>query len=129
MSKNLLASCFIKEGKFKPKALGGNTEITIRELTIDENQELRRKFAEEEQKDAILFAVKCSMVNPAFFSEEDLKKLNATGAALINEIFTEIPVIGKTKEEREEHFQALADLSKKQNEINTEEESEDIGKK
>ena len=34
---NNLLSCFIQEEKFYPKTLGGEVEVTLRELTIDEN--------------------------------------------------------------------------------------------
>ena len=114
MSKNLLASCFIKEEKFKPKALGGNTEITIRELSIDETEKYLNILQEENQKDAIRYAVKCSMVEPKFFSDEELKKINATGQALIIEVFNEIPLIGKTKKEREDYFQKIKTITENQ---------------
>lgn len=99
MSKNLLASCFIKEGKFKPLSLGGETEITIRELIISENEEFRRLLVEENQKVAMYYAVKCAMVEPSFFTDKELEKINATGYALIQEVFNEIPLIGKNKKE------------------------------
>ncbi|WP_152017959.1 hypothetical protein [Aliarcobacter butzleri] len=113
MKKNLLDECFIKQGTFKPMVLGGKKEIIIRELTIAETQEFVKKN-QEDSEDAILYAVKCSMVEPSFFTEDELKKINATGYALIREIFAELPVIGKTKEEREEHFSRVRKIIEEQ---------------
>jgi hypothetical protein len=104
MSKNLLSPCFIKEVKFKPLSLGGTTEIIIRELNVSENQEFRKILQDETktQTDAMYYAVSCVMVEPKFFTEKELEKLNVTGSNLIQEVFNEIPLIGKTKKEREE---------------------------
>ncbi len=122
MAKNILDLCLIKRGTFKPLALGGDIEITIRELTISETQEFMRKREEGTQQDAINYAVSCSMVEPTFFTEEQLKDLNAVGFSLIQEIFSEIAVIGKTKKERAEHFAKLEKIIKEKQDSSQEEE-------
>ena len=127
MNKNLLSQCFIKEGKFKPKTLGGETEIKIRELTISENQEFRKILRDESklENDAMFYAVKCAMVEPKFFSDEEVEKLNVVGFNLIREVFEEIPLIGKTKKEREEYIKTIEKIIK-QSQENQEEISEEI---
>lgn len=127
MNKNLLSQCFIKEGKFKPKVLGEEVEIKIRELTISENQQFREILQDETktQNDAMFYAVKCAMIEPKFFSDEELEKVNVVGFNLIREVFEEIPFIGKTKKEREIHIKHIAELMKKSEE-NQEENLEDI---
>lgn len=129
LNKNLFSQCFIKKGTIKPISLGGESEISIRELNINEVSEFRKIISDESatQNDAMFYAVKCAMVEPEFFSDEQLKELNATGLALIQEVFNEIPLIGKTKKEREKYFKTIEDLAKKSQETTTEnlEESEE----
>ncbi len=130
MNKNLFFNCFIKEEKFKPIALGGNDEITIRQLTISESQEFREILQDDTktQNDAMFYAVKCSMVKPEFFTDEEIKKLNITGFNLIKEIYSELPLIGKTKKEREEYTKNIEKLIK-QSQENQEKVFEDIEEK
>ena len=130
MNKNLFFNCFIKEEKFKPIALGGNDEITIRQLTISESQEFREILQDDTktQNDAMFYAVKCSMVKPEFFTDEEIKKLNIIGFNLIKEIYSELPLIGKTKKEREEYVKNIEKLIKQSHE-NQEKVFEDIEEK
>lgn len=126
----LLKDCFVKQEKFKPKSLGGETEITIRELTIAEAQEYQEMISGDEhtQQDAIFYAVKCSMVEPVFFTDEELEQLNATGRNLIYEIHGELPLIGKSTKEREAYFKRLEEYAKKlaeKSESETEEDEEE----
>lgn len=127
MSKNLLSQCFIKEGKFKPLSLGGTNEITIRELNISENQNFRKILQDETKTptDAMYYAVSCAMVEPKFFTEKELEKLNITGSNLIQEVYNEIPLIGKTKKEREEYFEKIKKIIEAQKK-ETSEKLEDI---
>ncbi len=112
MNKNLLSQCFIQEGKFKPKILGEKVELTIRQLTIAETQEFKEILKDENktQKDAVYYAVKCAMVEPPFFSDEELKKLNVVGENLIFEVYGELPLIGKNKKERETYQKQIQEL-------------------
>lgn len=131
LNKNLFSQCFIKKGTFKPVSLGGEEEISIRELNINEVSEFRNILQDESKthNDAMYYAVKCAMVEPQFFSEEELESLNATGLSFIQEVFNEIPLIGKTKKEREKYFKTIEELSKKSQDDEEKEESEDIEKK
>lgn len=129
MNKNILDMCLVKKGTFKPLSLGGDIEVTIRELTISETQEFMRKREEETQQEAINYAVSCSMIEPTFFTPEQLKELNSVGFSLINEIFSEIAVIGKTKKERTEYFEKLEKLIKEKAESTEKEEDVDLEKK
>lgn len=130
MSKNLLSLCFIKEGTFKPSSLGGSQEIKIRELTIAESEEFRNIFNDKTktQRDAMFYAVKCAMVEPVFFSDEELEKLNITGLNLIQEIYGEIPLIGKTKKERDDYFKKIKETIEK-NSSESKDEIEEAEKK
>jgi len=127
MSKNILQDCFIKQEKFKPQVLGGDKAITIRELTIAEAQKYQEILRDENktQEDAVFFAVKCSMIEPAFFSDDELKQLNSTGKNLIYEIHSELPIIGKSTKEREEYFKKLKEWSEKLSENADAAESEE----
>ena len=107
MSREIFAGCFIKEEVIKPQLLGGKKEITIRQLTVDEATKVQKLMAEGNQKEAVHYSVKCSMVEPTFFTDEELEKLNTIGQALIFEIYSEIPVIGRTKKEKEDYKKQL----------------------
>lgn len=122
MNKDILANCFVRKAQFKPQTLGGDKEITIRELTIAEASEYQGIMRDEKktQEDAVFFAVKCAMVEPTFFSDDELKNLNVTGKNLIYEIHGELPLIGKSTKEREEYFAKIAEYAKKLNEENRE---------
>jgi len=132
--KKLLDKCFIKEESFFPKVLGGKTEIKIRQLTAGEGIEyqsiLRNKEATQEE--AIYFAVKCSMVEPKFFTDAELKKINSTGKNLIEEIHFQIAQIGMTKAEKTEYenkFKELVENLTKSVEVEKEVTKKEIEKK
>lgn len=125
MSKNVLAQCFIKEETFKPDSLGGKTPITVRQLKVEEGlqyQEIIRD-PEKTQDDAINYAVKCAMVNPVFFSDEELENLNMQGYNLIREIHGMLPMIGMSSTEKKQYKKKIEELAKQLEESNQEEES------
>ncbi len=119
---DLLSSCFVKQATIKPVTLGGK-EITIRELTIAESREHARLLDEVSDKEAIYYAVKCAMVNPTFFTDDELKSLTIIGENLINEVYMEIPLIGKTKAQREAYFKEIVTFS--ENEVPDSEEAKE----
>ena len=111
--KNLLQNCFIKEGTFKSEVLNG-TKLKIKQLTVKEQFEYE-KINRENPTDynvAVKYAVKCSMVEPSFFTDDELEKINKVGFDLINEVFGEIPLIGKSLKERKEYFEMLDEYFK-----------------
>ena len=125
--KNLLQNCFIKEGTFKSEVLNG-TKLKIKQLTVKEQFEYE-KINRENPTDynvAVKYAVKCSMVEPSFFTDDELEKINKVGFDLINEVFGEIPLIGKSLKERKEYFEMLDEYFKNvETENKTKEELEE----
>jgi len=104
------------------EAIGAkNNIVKLRELTIAEDNKAKEILKDTKNKNAhidmIYFRCKCSMVEPKFFSEATIKKLNANAQPLIFEIFSRIALIGKTKEQKEEYdkliISQLDDLSTK----------------
>ena len=59
---------------------------------------------------------------------EEVEKLNVVGFNLIREVFEEIPLIGKTKKEREEYIKTIEKIIK-QSQENQEVISEEIEEK
>ena len=68
----------VKTSTFKVPSLN-NYEILMKELTIAESNEFREIMSDENKKpiDAIMFACRCSCVEPTFFTDEELKKLRS----------------------------------------------------
>ncbi|WP_418186732.1 hypothetical protein [Aliarcobacter lanthieri] len=90
-----------------------NKEFKIRQLTIDESEEyLKILNNNPNNKKAIYFALKHSMIEPTFFKEEDLKNLNATGKMIIDEVFNYIPLIGLSEDEKEEYYKKMTEAVK-----------------
>lgn len=113
-----------KQENFKVPSLG-NAEITIRELTIAESNKINEMSREKKPIDEIIkFACKCSCVEPEFFTDEELEGLGQTGNQAILEIYMQIPLIGKTKEQIKAHKEFVEKQSKeKVKELTKEEEA------
>ncbi|WP_419767241.1 hypothetical protein [Arcobacter sp.] len=105
--RSMLSDCFLKDEVIKPQVLGGKKSFKIRQLLISEVEIVEKLMREKKQKEAVHYAVECSMVEPTFFTDEELKKLNSVGQALIFEIYSEIPMIGKSKKEKEDYKKQL----------------------
>lgn len=122
--EELLKLASTKQENFKVPSLA-NAEITIRELTIAESNKINEMSREKKPIDEIIkFACKCSCVEPEFFTDEELEGLGQTGNQAILEIYMQIPLIGKTKEQIKAHKEFIEKQSKvKQEELTEEEEA------
>lgn len=102
MANDLLKNCFVKTGTYNSKIIDGLT-VTLKELTIKEHIEFQKKLekCKDDKTEALYYALKCAMVEPLFFTDEELKVLSSVGEAFIYEAFGELPLIGKSEEERE----------------------------
>ena len=109
--EELLKLTTVKTSVFKVPSLKG-AEIKLRELTIAEVKEFGRIATEIDMQQAILHACKCSFVEPSFFTDEEMELLGNIGNNVIMEVFNEIPLIGKNKEEREEHLKKINETLK-----------------
>lgn len=94
-----------KQSTFKVPSLE-NYEVTLRELTIAESKQFV-EIGKDDMEKAVIYACRCSCIAPEFFTDDELKSLGAAGRNAINEIYMEIPLIGKTKEEREEFLKSI----------------------
>lgn len=109
---DLLAMCLTQTSVFK-SSLG---EIKLRQLTIAESEEVLKiqQNSEKTMKDVIFHTLKCAMVEPEFFTEEELNMLGKKGQEFIYEVFNEVPMIGMTDEEKEDYSKKVEEfLSKK----------------
>lgn len=114
MSRNreeFLKLAGVRTSDFKVPSLK-NYEVTLRELTIAESKEFGDIAKNKDIQEAIIYACRKSCVEPEFFTDEELKDLGTTGSNAIMEIYMEIPLVGKTKDEREEYAKRLAESAK-----------------
>lgn len=102
-----------------------NGEVVVRELSISEAATYRQMVNENKSlADVIKYACSCSMVEPTMSFDEDLTNVSDSYAQGLNRIFTNIPLIGKTKEEREEFLKKQSEISKTPKSELTKEEEE-----
>lgn len=108
------------------KSLGlEDAKATLKELTIAETKEFNNKLREKGQDEAFLYACRCSMVEPAFFTDDQLKTFSNYATVIINEVITLIPLIGKTQEEKAKYKELMEKVAKSEDrEELTEEELE-----
>lgn len=121
--EDLLKLVNLKQEVFKVPSW--NSEVEVRELTIAESKVYNQMRIEEKSIEEIVkYACKCSMVNPQMFTDEELSKAGQIAVDGLNEIFSNIPVIGKTKEQKEEFFKKQLETFKASNPELTKEEEE-----
>lgn len=121
--EDLLKLVNLKQEVFKVSSW--NSEVEVRELTIAESKVYNQMRIEEKSIEEIVkYACKCSMVNPQMFTDEELSKAGQIAVDGLNEIFSNIPVIGKTKEQKEEFFKKQLETFKASNPKLTKEEEE-----
>lgn len=105
--EQLLKLASVRQQTFKVPSLE-NAEILMRELTIAEATKINEMSTEKKPiKDIILYACKCSCVEPEFFTDEELEQLGALGNQAIMEIYSEIPLVGKNEEDRAKYQKVL----------------------
>lgn len=102
-----------------------NANVRLKELTISETKEFNNKLKSKNQDEAFLYACSCSMVEPTFFTDEELKGLNNQALTIVNEVISLIPIIGKTEEEKKKYYEIINEVAESENkEQLTEEEIE-----
>lgn len=111
MRNELLKNCFVLSGSFISKVIP-DLKVTIKQPTVKEHSDYEKMMAESPTNptDAIYFAVQNAMVEPAFFTADELLKLSKTGQNFLFEVFGEIPIIGKTQKEREEYQKKMTEI-------------------
>jgi len=122
--EDLFKLIHLKEEVFKVPSWN-DMEVITRELTISESQTYYQMIKDDKPiEEVIKYALSCSMVEPIMFTDEEISKMNANGINGLNEIFTNIPVIGKTKEQKEEFFKKQNEALKTSKEELTKEQEE-----
>ena len=121
--EDLLKLVNLKQEVFKVSSW--NSEVEVRELTIAESKVYNQMRIEEKSIEEIVkYACKCSMVNPQMFTDEELSNAGQIAVDGLNEIFSNIPVIGKTKEQKEEFYKKQLETFKASSVELTKEEEE-----
>ena len=103
-----------------------NGEVVVRELSITEAEKYKEMISEDKPlQDIIQYACSCTMLEPTMSADEDLTDASPTYILGLNQIFNNIPVIGKTKEQKEEFYKKQLETfkaSQKKPELTKEEE-------
>lgn len=103
----LLKAVTVKQEKITLETFD-NKEITIRAMTIneaDEIDEIRKKVIKGEatDKDLIIETCRKVMIEPSFFTDEELKNISQKGFTILTEIYMKVPTIGMTDEQKEDY--------------------------
>lgn len=127
--QDLISRLTVKTETFELESLKSlgleDAKATLKELTIAETKEFNNKLREKGQDEAFLYACRCSMIEPAFFTDEELKTFSNHVTVIMNEIITFIPLIGKTQEEKAKYKELMEKVAKSEDrEELTEEELE-----
>lgn len=127
--QDLISRLTVKTETFELESLKSlgleDAKATLKELTIAETKEFNNKLREKGQDEAFLYACRCSMVEPVFFTDEELKTFSNHVTVIMNEIITLIPLIGKTQEEKAKYKELMEKVAKSEDrEELTEEELE-----
>lgn len=103
-------------------------EVVIRDLTMQEDEEVKKlqlkvRNNEIEGLEVVKQVCKFALVEPKFFTDEELEKLNKKATPVLFEIYLRVQEIGLTQEQREAFRENLNNQSKEL------ESAEDIEKK
>ena len=106
-----LKAITVKKEKITLKTFD-NKEITIRAMTINEAEEIdaiRKKVIKGEATDKELIIETCRkvMIEPTFFTDEELNNISQTGFTILTEIYMKVPTIGMSDEQKEEYKKNL----------------------
>ncbi len=116
--EDLLKALTVKTESFELeslKALGfQDAKVTLRELTISQTKEFNKLATTTNGDEAFIYACRQSMIEPEFFTEEELKTLNKEANTIINEVLRLMPLIGKSPEEKEKYNQLIEKITKEE---------------
>lgn len=87
-------------------------EVTIKEPTITESQKIesvRQKVLSgaATNQDLIIEACRYAMVEPEFFTDDELANISATGMGILTEIYMRLPEIGMSEKQKEDYRSRL----------------------
>ena len=80
-----------------------DAEFTLKEMNIAQNKEyneILRSGGDDRFDKCMKYACKEVMVEPTFFTDEEIENMNGIGNAIMEEIFNKIPTIGMTAKEK-----------------------------
>lgn len=94
-------------------------EIEIKQYTINEFEkveEVRLKVINQEVDYMELVKIGCkyAMLNPTFFTDEEIEQFGQQAIPVMLEIFSKIPTIGMTDEQKANHKKALEENIQKE---------------
>lgn len=134
---DLLSLLTVRTEKVKLECLKNtdfkDMEFTLREMNIAQNKKHREILSNLDDTDrfnkSMINACMSVMVEPAFFTEEELDRMNGIGEAVINEIFMKIPTIGMSAKEKKEYQKRIEEFAKKATILEESQDEEEVEKK
>lgn len=120
--RDLLKLLTVKTETVKLDCLKGTNfedmEFQLKEMTITQNKEYNEIMRSESKKDrfdkCMMYACKAVMIEPSFFTDDELENMNGVGKAIMDEIFLKIPTIGMTAKEKKYYHAKIEELAEKQ---------------
>ena len=107
-------------------------DFLLKEMNLAQSKKYQEILNDKEDKDrfdkCMKYACREVMIEPSFFTDEEIQNMNGLGKVMMDEIFTKIPTIGMSENEKKTYFSKVQELSKKQSE-KKDEAKEDIEKK
>lgn len=95
-------------------------EFTLKEMNIAQNKkynEILKSGGDDRFDKCMEYACREAMIEPTFFTDEEFKKMNGIGKSIMDEIFMKIPTIGMTAKEKKDYHKKVAEIVKKQIEL------------
>ena len=131
--EDLLKLATVRTESVKLECLKGTSledmDFLLKEMTISQNNKYLEFVQSEDSAGAIKFACSSVMINPTYFTDEEIYNLNGLGNQITNEIFNKIPTIGMSNAEKEEFLEKIKKYLENQNEEKIEIIKEDKKKK
>lgn len=94
-------------------------EFTLKEMSISQHRKYREIISDTKDKDrfnkSMIIACRSVLVEPEFFTDEELENMNGIGELIINEIFTKIPTIGMSEKEKEKYHENIKKVAENMN--------------
>lgn len=115
----LLATCMLQTTIFK-SSLG---EVKLRQLNIQETKVITAMHDDPTKNlfDIVFYTLSKALVEPPFFTEEELTTLGPRGQEFMFELYQQVPLIGLTDAEIAEHKKKVAEFVKIEEEKSEEE--------
>jgi len=133
MTQDILKLTTVRSEKIKLDCLKGTNlkdkEFLLQEMNITQNKgynEILHDGNDDDRFDKLIkYACNAVMIEPTFFKDDEIEKMNGFGKVIMDEIFNKIPTIGMTVKEKKDYQKRLDAFAKKQDDEKLDEVDEE----